>query len=306
MHSNSIAIIENNILTENNMSRMVYLVYSMSKILLHIVTFTRNYLMQDLLQMQSNSTAIIENNILTVNSVSRIVYFLYSMSKIQLHNITFTRNYIILYLLGMQSHSTAIIKNNILTENNVLSIVYFLSTMSSIQLHNITFTRNNLMQYLLYMESNSSAIVNKNAIVGNNMDVGVFVESSNLGMDTIFLQNNTFARHFIWTSFSNNVSLDLMKIKENEFGDSIIQIQNSVGRLANTYIENDDRPSVSAIGVTWTYKYHRYFLFELTNNTITWSYGSSLSFRPIIELTGRISISNVNVSVSSIAEIEVL
>ena len=52
--------------------------------------------------------------------------------------------------------------------------------MSSIQLHNITFTRNNLMQYLLYMESNSSAIVNNNAIVGNNMDVGVFVESSNL------------------------------------------------------------------------------------------------------------------------------
>ena len=209
-------------------------------------------------------------------------------------------------LLQMQSTSIAIIKNNILTENNLSRFAYFLYKMSSIQLHNVTFTRRNFMSYLLYMESNSSAIVNNNTIVGNNIYVGIFAKNSNLGMDTVLLQNNVFAKNFIWVSFSNNVSLDLMRITENEFEGSIIEINNCVGRLANTYIENDDHLSVAAISVTWTHEYHKHFLFELTNNTITWTYGLSFSFRPIIDLTGRINISNVNVSVSSIADIEVL
>ena len=159
---------------------------------------------------------------------------------------------------------------------------------------------------LLYMESNSSAIVNNYTIVGNKMDVGIFAKSSNLGMDTILLHNNTFAKHFVWVSFCKNVSLDLMRITENEFKGSIIEIKSCVGRLANTYIENDDHLSVAAISVTSTDEYEKHVLFELTNNTITWSYGLSFSFRQIIDLTGRINISNVNVLVSSIADIEVL
>ena len=262
--------------------------------------------MQYLLVMHSTSTAIIKNNILTENNVSRMVYSLSRMSSIELHNVTFTRNKLLQDLLQMQATSTAIIKNNILTENNVSRIVYSLYNMSTIQLHNVTFTRRNLMSYLLYMELNSSAIVNNNTIVGNNMNVGMFAKYSNLGMDTILFQNNTFVEHFIWVSFSSNFSLDLMIITENEFRGSIIEIENCVGRLANTYIENDDHLSVAAISVTWTNEYHKYFLFELTNNTITWSYRSSLSFRPIIDLTGRINISDVNVSVFSIADIEVL
>ena len=209
-------------------------------------------------------------------------------------------------LLVMRSTSTAIIENNILTENNVSRTVYLLSNMGSIQLHNVIFTRRNHMSYLLYMESNSSAIVNNNKIVGNNMTVGMFAKYSNLEMDTIFLQNYIFAKHFIWVAFSNNVSLGLMRITENEFGGSIIEIKNCVGRLANTYIENDDHLSVAAISVNWTHEYHKYFLFELTNNTITWTYGLSFSFRAIIDLTGRINILNVNASVSSIADIELL
>ena len=134
----------------------------------------------------------------------------------------------------------------------------------------------------------------------------MFAKSSNLVMDTILLQNNTFAKHFIWISFSNNVTLDLMRITENEFRGSIIEIKNCAGRLANTFIENDDHLSVAAISVTWTSEYHKYFLFELTNNTIKWTFGLSFSFRPIIDLTGTMNISNVNVSVSFIAEIEVL
>ena len=304
MQSNSRAVIENNILTENNVSKAVYILFSISSIQLNNVTFTRNNLMQVLLEMQSNSRAVIENNILTENNVSKTVYLLFSTSSIQLNNVTFTRNNLMHVLLEMQSNSRAVIENNILTENNVSRVVYVLFNTSSIQLNNVTFTRNNLMQDLLYMESNSSAIIKNNTIVGNNVLGGVLSQSSNLGMDTILLQNNTFADHFILAFFSNNVSLDLMRIKENEFRSGIIQTKNCVGRLANTYIENDDHLSVPAISVTWTYQHHKFF--ELTNNTITWSYGSSLSFRPIIELTGRINISNVNVLVSSIAEIEVL
>ena len=300
------ALIENNILTENNVSRIVYFLSSMSSIQLHNAKFTRNNLMKDLLMIQLNCSALIENNILTENNVSRAVYFLSSMSSIQLHNVTFTRNNLMQDLLYMQSTCSALIENNILTENNVSRIVYLISSMSSIQLNNVTFTRNNLMQYLLYMQSNSSAIVKNNTIVGNNVFIGVLAQSSNLVMDTILLQNNTFADHFILAFFSNNVSLYLMTIKENQFGGGIIQIENCVGRLSNTYIKNDDHFSVPAISATWTYEHHKYLFFELTNNTIIWSYESSLSFRPIIELTGRINISNVNVLVSSIAEIEVL
>ena len=110
--------------------------------------------------------------------------------------------------------------------------------MSRIQLHNITFTRNNLMQYLVCIGSNSSAIVNNMTILGNNVNGGVFAKSSNLGMNRVLLQSNTFAEHFIWSSFSSNVSLELMRIKENEFWgtNSIIEIKDCIGRLANTHI----------------------------------------------------------------------
>ena len=307
MQSNSSAIIENNLLTENKVSRAVYILSSMSTIQLQNVSFTRNNLMLDLLQMQSNSSALIENNLLTENNVSKAVYILFSMSTIQLQNVTFTRNNLMLDLLQMQSNSSAIIENNLLTENKVSRVVYILFSMSTIQLQNVTFTRNNLMQDLVQMQSSSSAIVKNNTIVGNDIHNRVFhVRSSSLRMNTILLDNNTVTNYFIWTSFSKIVSLDLMKIIENRFENGIIHIENCAGRLANTFIENYDRGSVSAISLTCSYDYHNYCPFELTNNTVMWNYGLSLSIRPVIDLTGRINISNVNVSVSSITEIKVL
>ena len=163
------------------------------------------------------------------------------------------------------------------------------------------------MYDLLQMQSNSSAMVKDNTIVGNNMHNQVFsVYSSNLGFDSIFLDNNTVTKYLIWASFCNNVSLHLMRIKENRFGNSIIHMENCAGRLANTYIENYDHISVSAISVTCNYEGHKYFPFELTNNTIIWNYELSFSVRPIIELTGRIEISYINVLVSSRTKIEVL
>ena len=74
IHPNSTAIIENNILTENNVSRIVSLVSNMSGIELRNITFTRKILMQGLLEIQANSFAMIENNILTKNNVSRTVH----------------------------------------------------------------------------------------------------------------------------------------------------------------------------------------------------------------------------------------
>ena len=304
--SKSSAIIQNNTLNNNSVSKAAFNISNMSRIQINNIVFAQNKLLQDLLYMESNSSAVIDNNILNENNVSKAIYNLSNTSSIQLHNVRFTRNNLMQDLLVMHSNSTAIIKNNILTENNVSRYVYFLENMSSIQLHNVTFTRRNLMSCLLYMLLNSSAIVNNNTIVGNNMNVGLFAKYSNLRMDTILFQNNTFKKHFIWVSFSKKVSLDLMRITENRFLGSIIEIKNCVGRLANTDIKNDGHRSVEAISVTWTYEYDKYFLFELTNNTITWSSGSSLSFRPIIDLTGRIKISNVNVLVFSIADIEVL
>ena len=307
MKSNSSAIIENNILTENNVTQSVYGLFSMSTIQLHHVTFTRNKLMTDLLYMESNSSAIIENNIFTENNVTQSVYGVSSMSTIQLHHVTFTRNKLMKYLLYMKSNSRAIIKNNIVTENFVSSAVYVFFDVSTIQLLNVTFTRNKLMNKLLYLDLSCSAIVKNNTIVGNNMHGPVFyVHSANFVMHTISVENNTVTEYFIWASFSSNVSLDLLRIKENRFRNGIIHIQNCASRLANTYIENYDRFSVSAISVISRYEGHKYFPFELKNNTIIWYYELSLSKRPIIELTGRIITSNVIISVSSITDIEVL
>ena len=102
MESNSSAIIENSIVTENNVSTTMYFLLSMSRIQLHNVTFTRNKLMNDLLAIVSNSSAIIENRIVTENYISRIIYFLLSMNRIQLRNVTFTRNRLMKDLLAIQ------------------------------------------------------------------------------------------------------------------------------------------------------------------------------------------------------------
>ena len=69
------------------------------------------------------------------------------------------------------------------------------------------------------MGSNSSAMVKNNTIAGNNIHGRAFnIHSSIVVMNTISLENNTVTDYFIWASFSNNVSLDLMRIKKNRFG----------------------------------------------------------------------------------------
>ena len=96
------------------------------------VRFTRNKMMQDLLQMKSISSAIIENSIVTENYVSRIIYFLLRMSRIELRNVTFTPNKLMNYLLAIQSNSSAIIEDSIVTENYVSRLMYFVLSLSRI------------------------------------------------------------------------------------------------------------------------------------------------------------------------------
>ena len=143
--SRSSAILQNNTLTKNNVSKAVFNLFGKSRIQVNDIVLIRNKVMQDLLYIVSNSSAIIKNNILTENIISRAVYTAFTISTIQLHNVTFTRNKLILDLLKMQSKSSAVIKNNVLTENNVSRAAYNLYSMSTIQLQNVTFTRNTLM-----------------------------------------------------------------------------------------------------------------------------------------------------------------
>ena len=304
MRSNSSAIIQNNTLTENNVSLDVYLIMT-STIQLNDVAFIRNNFKQTLLVMESNSSAIIQNNTLTENNVSFWVYLLRT-SNIQLNDVAFIRNNFKQTLLVMESNSSAIIQNNTLTENNVSFCVYLLR-MSNIQLNDVAFIRNNFKGTLLFLRSNSSGLVKNNTIIGNNMNGCVFdVQASDLSTDGISLHNNTFMKYLMFAVYSENISLDLMRISDNTFKDGIMHIKSCTGRLSNTYIENYDHFSVSAITVTCAYDGQNCFPFEFTNNTIIWNNKLSFSVRPIIELTGTIIISNVNVSIASITEIEVL
>ena len=305
--SNSSAIMQNNTLTENNASWNVYLVEMMSSIQLNDVTFTRNNFMGRLMIIGFNSSGIIQDNTLTENDVGYISYLVREMSSIQLNDVTFTRNNFMGILMIIEFNSSGIIQNNTLTENIVGLAGYLVYGMSSIRLNDVAFTQNNFKRELLHVESNSSATVKNNTIVGNNMYGSVFnILDSNLRVDKISLYNNTFMEYLMFAISACNISLDLMRISDNRFKGGIIYIKNSTSRLANTYIENYDHFSVSAISVNCAYDGQKCFPFEFTNNIIIWTNKLLFSVRPIIELFGNIIISNVSVSVASKTKIELL
>lgn len=228
------------------------------------------------------------------------------MSSIQLNDVVFTRNSIKRNLLFILSNCSAIIQNNVVFENN-LSISYTLFETSTIQLNGLAFIQNNVKENLLHVESYCSATVKNNMIIENNMYGQVFdVDASNLRIDTISFYNNTLMEYLMFAISSSNIGLNFMRIRENRFKAGIILIKNCIGRLADTYIENYDHYSRSAISVFCANKGQKCFSFEFTNNTIIWNSKLLFPVRPILELTGTIIISNVNVSVSSLREIEVM
>ena len=298
------AIIHNNSFTENRVSRAVYGISKNSIIQINNANFSRNRLNVRLLTLLSNSTAIIQNNTLIENYVLWTIYRLRN-STIQLNNVRFIRNNVMGDLLRMRSNSSAIIQSNTLIENHVLWEVYFLSGASTIQLNNVAFTRNKFMENLLYMVLNCHAILINNTLVGNNnFGQMLLAHSSYLKVDRIFIESNILSQ-LIWVE-SCNVSLNSMKIRKNNISEGIIYVENTAGKISNTYIENNDNFIASAVYITSPYLGKRHFPFEITNIEITWIYKVPIPAQPIIHLKGIVDVSNVKLLVTSVSEIEVL
>ena len=62
----------------------------------------------------------------------------------------------------------------------------------------------------------------------------------------------------------------------------------------------------SAITTTWTYLRNKYFPFEITNTEIQWKNEVPVSAKPIIQLSGNVSLSNVKLLFTSLFETEIL
>ena len=302
--SNSSAIIQNNTVTENHFLGVVYGILKNSVIQLNNVTFTRNKLKARLLILFSNSTAIIQNNTLMENYVLWTVYSLWN-STIQLNDVRFIRNKLMENLLRMTSNSSAIIQSNTLTENNIFWQVYYLSKTSTIQLNDVAFTSNMLTENLLYMVLNCRAKLINNKLVGNNNLGEMFLaHSSYLKIDRILIENNTLSQLILVESC--NVSLDSMKIRKNKITEGIIHVEDTAGKITNTYIENNDNFIASGVYITSPYLSNRHFPFEITNVEIIWVFEVPFPAQPIIHLKGSVDLSNVKLLVTSISEIEVL
>ena len=297
--------IQNSVFINNHFTKAIYNISKNSNLGTDNSSFLRNNIFV-LLFLESNSSAIIQKNTLTENNVSLVVYGVHETGTIQLKDVNFTRNNLKVYLLALLSNSSAIVQKNTLTENNVSGTVYDAYEMSTIQLKDVNFTQNNLKKYL-HLSLNSSVTVKNNTITANSIYYGVFnVHNSALRIDAILLHSNTFMDYFMFARSSSNIGLNLMRIRENIFKKDIIHIKSSIVSLANAYIENYDNYSVSAISVTCAYEGQGCFFFDFTNSKIVWSNKLSLPTRPIIELAGSIIISNVNVSVASKQQIEVM
>ena len=303
IENNSSALVQNNTLTENHVLSEGYDLYENCAIQLINVKFIRNRFGM-LLYINNNSSALIQNNTLTENNVSWRGYTLYKNSAIQLSNVKFIRNRFG-SLLNIYYNSSAIIQNNIPTENEVSSTVYYISLYSTIQLNGVSLIENSLKGRLLDMDRNCSAKLINNTVVENNgLGQVFFAHSSYLGIHTIRIESNTFSQ-LIWV-VECKASFESMRIRENNVANGMIYIENTDGKMINTYIKNCDSSMASAFTITCTYLGNKYYPFEISNVEITWSYKLQTSARPIIQLSGKVSLSNVKLLVTSFSEIEVL
>ena len=230
------------------------------------------------LSIYSNSSVIIQNTTLTENSFSYEVYGIGNSSTIELNHVTFIRNKM-KRLLSIYSNSHAIIQNNTLTENNISFTLCYISRSCIVKLVN-------------------------NRMVGNRLEQMFFAHSSYLEIDAIFIESNTFSQ--LISAFECNVSFNSMKIRKNDVTISMVYLQNSAGKMNTTYIENSDNFMASAFTTTSTYLGKKYIPFEIANTQIIWSYALPVSSRPIIQLGGNISLTNVNLSITSLFETEIL
>ena len=161
-----------------------------------------------------------------------------------------------------------------------------------------------MLSNILDMLSSSIAKLINNRIIGNNLEQIFDVHLCYLEIDIIFIENNTFSQ--LLRVLDCNDSFESLKIRENNVTNGMIHVENSSGRMANTNIERSNNFLTSAFINTWTYLGKRYFLFEITNTEIIWKHELPISSRPIIQLSGNISLSNVRLLVTSTFETEIL
>ena len=345
VRSNSTAIIQNSTLLENDFSWLTVLgissivwnfmnyrcswgtydVRESSTIHLYHVAFTRNKLVWSLFLVRSNSTAIIQNSTLLENDFSwlkvewitkiffnllvsrhrRGTYDVRESSTIHLYHVAFTRNKLVLSLFFIASNSSAIIQNNTLLQNKFSETVYEIRKISTIQLINMAFIGNTLRSnLLLYILSSSSAKIVNNRIIRNKLYQIFFAHSSNLEINATFVKNNKFSQ--LIRVVECNVTFESMKIRENYVIKDMIYVENSAGRMTHTYIENSGNSLSSAITTTWTYLENRYFPFEIISTEIIWTNEVTVSAKPIIQLSGNVSMSNVKLLVTSLFKTEIL
>lgn len=169
--------------TEKIFASTVYDIQQSSTIQLNHVTFIRNK-MNRLLWISSNSSAIIQTNTFAENNFSWRVYEIQESSTIQLNHIKFIRNKM-MHLLWVSSNSRAIIQNNTLAENNISSTLCYISGSCIVKLIN-------------------------NRLIVNSLDRMFYAYSSYLGINAIFVENNTFSK--LISAFECNVNFDSMKI----------------------------------------------------------------------------------------------
>ena len=86
----------------------------------------------------------------------------------------------------------------------------------------------------------------------------------------------------------------------------MIYAENSAGTMANTYIKNSHNFLVSAFTTVCTYLENSNFSFEITNAEIVWNSEVLVTARPIIQLCGYVSVSNVKLLVTSPFKTEIL
>ena len=287
--------------TNNHVSFEFFSISKESKLEMYSAEFLQNNPSKFLYLSPSDS--IIRNSALLENNFLSAACLIMKSSTIQLNYVTVTRNEF-LVLLFISSNSSAIIQNSTLLENNFLLTVYDMEEGITIQLINVAFIQNILRSYLLVMLSSSSAKLINNEVVGNRFHQICFAHSSFLEIDTIVIKNNTFSQLF--RVVECNVSFESMKIRENNAINDMIDAENSAGRMANTYIENSGNLLSSAIKTTWTDLGNRYFPFEITSTDIIWKNEVPVSSRPIIHLSGNVSLSNVKLLVTSQFETEIL
>ena len=124
-----------------------------------------------------------------------------------------------------------------------------------------------------------------------------FAHSSYLEIYVILIENNTFSQ--LISAFECIVSFDSMKIRKNDVTSSMVYLKNSAGKMTTTYIDNWDNLMASAFITTGTYFGNKYCPFEIANTQIIWSNALQVSARPIVQLSGNISLKNVKLSVTS-------